>query len=201
MSERKQKIGKWALMVACVVGVLITGGVLGWYWQFRMPYCVRMDCRGQEIDVEMMKRWEEREELRNLGILRMAGWRMERQQVVSSVSTTRRQRAEVICVYGAMELAEPANLLCGRFGWEAGENYCVLSEELARHLFGCVEVAGEWVIVGQEKLQVAGVIEKEEDFLLLPMKEGRVEMLAVETEGRLGEKIISLKSLEHFSSK
>ena len=40
--------------------------------------------------------------------------------------------------------------------------------------------------LGRDKVQVAGVVKKEEDFLIIPMKEGEAEQLAVEFKRRLG---------------
>ena len=65
-------------------------------------------------------------------------------------------------------------------------DFCVLSEALSRQLFGSTATAGEWVQLGRDKVQVAGGVKKEEDFLIIPMKEGEAEQLAVEFKGRVG---------------
>lgn len=186
MDLQRQKIISWFLSVLTAAVVLSIGIGGGWYWLFHMPYRICTDCRGQEINVETMKYWEEREENSFLDIVRIAGWRTERQQTVSSVSTARKQRTQVICVYGSMELADPAPILCGRYGLAIEGDYCVLSEDLARDLFGSIDVAGECVKMNQEKLIVAGVIEKEGNFLMRPAKEGKIEQLAVEFGSRIG---------------
>ena len=171
----RRRITGWIVAVIFGLGVVGIGTVVGGYWMLYMPCCIRMDCRGREIDVEMMKRWEEREKDGSLGMIRMAGWRIESQRMVSAISTNRRQMTQIICVYGDMELVKPADILSGRYGLAVDEDYCVLSEDLARQLFGSVEAAGQWVKMDQNKLTVAGVIEIEGDILLIPVKDGRIE--------------------------
>ena len=73
----KERVGGWILAALLGMGVLALGAGIGWYQMFYMPYCVRVDLRGREIDVEIMRRWEEREKDGTMGIIRMAGWRME----------------------------------------------------------------------------------------------------------------------------
>lgn len=158
----------------------------GWEWMNK-ECVVRVDCRGRGIGVEWMKEWEDGVNgAWGLGVKRMAGWRVEADEVVSSVGTGREKKTQVIGVYGGMELVEPVKVLCGRYGLVEEDGYCVVSEGLAEALFGSVEIAGEEVLTGEKKLVVAGVIEKGEEVLLLPVKEGELEMLAVEVRGRMG---------------
>lgn len=182
----RQKIAEWIL--AAILGAGILGGTAAgvWYRMFYMPYCVRADVRGREMDVEAMRRIEEREKNGSKGILKMAGWRIENQRVIFAVGIGRRQMAQIICVYGSMDLVEPADILSGRYGMAAEEGYCVLSESLARQLFGGVDVAGQWIEADQKKMTVAGVIETEGDILMMPAEEGEIQQIAVEVRGRMG---------------
>lgn len=182
----KERAGRWILAALLGMGILALGAGIGWYQMFYMPYCVRVDLGGREIDVEIMKRWEEREKDGTMGIIRMAGWRMENQMTVSAVGTGRGQRAQIIGVYGSMEIVEKASILSGRYGLAVGEDYCVLSESLARQLFGGVDVVGQKVKLRQKVMIVAGVIDKEGDYLLMPVEDGRIEKMAVEFRGRMG---------------
>lgn len=182
----RQRLVRWVMVVILAAGILGAGAGAAWYLMFYMPCCIRTDLRGRDMDVETMKRIEEREKDDSLGITRIAGWRIESQKIVSAVSTGRRQTAQIIGVYGSMELVEPAHILSGRYGLAKEEGYCVLSEDLARQLFGGVEAAGMWVRAGQKKMMVAGVIEKEGDILMMPVKEGRLEQAAVEVKGMMG---------------
>lgn len=188
MDSRKKDIIRWILEIVLIAAVLAIGGAILWYWLFYMPYRIHTDCYGREITVETMKYWEKREENGSLGIVRIAGWRTERQQIVSSISTARKQRTQVLCVYGSMELADPAPILSGRYGLAVEGDYCILSESLARTLFGSTEVAGECIKIENETMTIAGVIEKEEDFLMIPAKEGTIEQLAIEFRSRIGAK-------------
>ncbi len=183
-----RRIAGWILAAILGVGILGIGSAAVWYWMVSMPCCICTDLRGREIDVDMIKRIEEREKDGNLGILRIAGWRIESQRMVSAVSTGRRQTAQVICVYGSMELVEKADILSGRYGLAVEEDYCVLSEGLARQLFGNVDAAGQWIKIDRRKMTVAGVIEKDGDVLMIPVKDGNVEQMAVEVKGRMGAK-------------
>lgn len=183
---KKHNIMGWMLGAILAVALAAGGTAAGWYWLFHMPCRVQADCRGQQIGVQQMERWEEGLEDGSMGIIRMAGWRTDRDQTVVSLSTGRKSRTQVICVYGSMELADPAPILAGRYGLAADKDYCVLSEELARSLFGSTDVAGEWIRTDQGKRLVAGVVELEEAVLMVPMEEGKAEQLAVEVRGRLG---------------
>lgn len=184
----RRRIARWILAAILAAGILGIGSAAAWYQMFYMPCCICMDLREREIDVDMIKRIEEREKDGNLGILRIAGWRIESQKMVSAVSTGRRQTAQVICVYGSMELVEKADILSGRYGLAVEEDYCVLSEGLARQLFGNVDAAGQWIKADRRKMIVAGVIEKDGDVLMIPVKDGKVEQMAVEVKGRMGAK-------------
>ena len=179
MAQVLAKVG-FAICILAVTGMAV------WYWMFSRPYCVYVDCRGQGFDVETVKQWERRGEQGAFGMRKVAGWRIEKQQIICCASTYRRQRAKIICVYGAMELVDPGDILSGRYGLAMGGDYCVLSKDLARHLFGSVQVAGEWVKMGTEKMMVAGVVDKEGDFLMRPVAEGSMEEVAVEFKGCMG---------------
>ena len=183
-----RRLFHWLLAAVLSVGILGIGAGFIWYQMFYMPYCIQADCRGKEIDVEMMKRWEEREKDGSKGIIRMAGWRIENWRVVSAVSTGRSQRTQIFCVYGSMELVDKASVLSGRYGLAVEEDYCILSESLARNLFGSVDVAGQFVKMGRTAMVVAGVIEKDGDILMMPATNGRMEQVAAEFKGRLGAK-------------
>jgi len=186
METGKRKVLPWIAAIVLTAGILAAGVWAGWYWMFGRPYCVYEDCRGRGVDVEMMKQWEEQEKDGSLGIIRMAGWRTGREQAVVSVSTGRKQRAEVTWVYGSMELAEPARLLCGRFGLAVEEDYCVISEKLARNLFGSTDVVGECIKTEDGKMTVAGVVGKKGEALMVPAADGRVEYVSVEFDSRAG---------------
>ncbi len=194
--------GKKGSAAQALAGILLTatamaiGGMVYWNYMFRMPCRMEADCRGKRVEAGTMKRWEEREEDGYLGIINMAGWRVDEQQIVCSVSTGRKAAAKVVSVHGSMELVEKADILFGRYGLDADGDYCVLCSGLASHLFGSTQVAGECVKVGQERFIVAGVIEKEEDMVMIPMIEGPVDHLAVFFENRVGaeEKLERLMS-------
>lgn len=184
MKRKGGKIFSWVVLVWLTAAALANGAAAVWRW-INLPYVIREDCRGKGVDVERMKHWEEEEQSGSLGILRLAGWRIEEERAVFAVSTGREEMAGVIGVYGAMELVEEAKIACGRYGLAEGKGYCVLSKALARELFGGTDAAGEWVRMGKEKLFVAGVIEKDEAVLFKPIDEGELEMLAAELEGRI----------------
>ncbi len=88
-------------------------------------------------------------------------------------------------MYGSMELMEERKGQIGRLGLDVEGKYCVLSEKLARDLFGSTDILGEWVCMGKRKFGVVGVAKKEETILWIPIEEGEVEMLAVEMDSRL----------------
>lgn len=188
MNEKKQEMVFYGLgLVLALIGMVL-GGLIYWNHMFHMPYRMEADCRGMGIRTETMKGWMERETYGFSDIINMAGWRIDKEQMVSSVSTGRKQKAQIISVYGSMELVEVTDILWGRYGLHVEGDYCVLSRDLANHLFGSVKVAGECIKIGRERFLVAGVIEKEGDSLMIPMKEGEIEALAVSFGSRVGAK-------------
>ena len=130
--------GKKGSAAQALAGILLTatamaiGGMVYWNYMFRMPCRMEADCRGKRVEAGTMKRWEEREEDGYLGIINMAGWRVDEQQIVCSVSTGRKAAAKVVSVHGSMELVEKADILCGRYGLDADGDYCVLCSGLVK---------------------------------------------------------------------
>ena len=182
----KKMVNKRFLIVWLVIAaaVFVTGTAAFWHW-IKQPCVFREDVRGKGLHVEDIKRLEEKEKDGAMGILRIAGWRTEKEQSVFSASTGRKEKAEVIGVYGSMELMEERKGQIGRLGLDVEGKYCVLSEKLARDLFGSTDILGEWVCMGKRKFGVVGVAKKEETILWIPIEEGEVEMLAVEIDSRL----------------
>lgn len=173
----------WCLWALFLVLVLLLIGGMCWQVMFIRPCRVSGDCQGRGMDVELVKDWERQGPERIPGIQNIAAWRREMQQNVRSESTGRSRQAEILSVYGTMELVHPARILGGRCGLAAGKGFCVLSEDLAEALFGGTDVTGEWVSYGSDKLQVAGVIQWEKPVLMRPMEEGEVDFVAAEFQG------------------
>lgn len=186
MGQRRKRVVQQALNLCMAAAALALCGMMFWHCVLLAPCRVETDCRGQGIGTEQLKEWEQRGSGEALGVTGVAGWRVQEQETVVSVSTGRRQRAPVTAVYGDMELAMPSKILDGRYGLDGDGDYCVLSQGLASHLFGSVEVAGECVKAGDQRYIVAGVVENEEDLLIIPAKEGKVEQIAVSFAGRMG---------------
>lgn len=192
-SGLKEKIGLIGKTTVKNVLIILWAAVFIWIWAgscrrylFEQACRVKIDCRGKGITAETVKDWGKQGKFVSLGIMNMAGWRVDGEREVLAISTGRAKEAQVICAFGAMELVEPAEVLCGRYGLAVEGDFCVLSEALSRQLFGSTATAGEWVQLGRDKVQVAGVVKKEEDFLIIPMKGGEAQQLAVEFKGRMG---------------
>lgn len=186
MNRRKSRVASWLAGILFVVALLAGGGILCQYAILDAPYRMEADCRGLGIDMEAMKHREESGRYQTLGIITIAGWRIEKQQSVTSVSTGRKAAPTVMAVYGSMELVIPSSVLSGRYGLDTEGEFCVLSEGLARRLFGSTEVAGECVKTEEGIYIVSGVIRREEEFLMIPAKEGPVEEVAVKAKGWMG---------------
>lgn len=177
-----------ALSAAGIV-ILLAAGIRGYL--FASPCRVETDCRGLDISVEQMKAWEEQEKDGYNGILDMAGWRTEKQQTVTAVSTGRSKVSGIVAVYGSASLVYPAKILSGDYalpyvddprggtvGYSKGAAACILSAELSDALFGSTDTAGELVKAGGELLAVAGVIDEEGVFLLRRADSGQIEYAA-----------------------
>ena len=185
-----------------------TGGRLYWFCR---PARIEVECRGYGIDAETLKGWGEQEEK---GIVDLAGWRIRERVMISGKSTKRSQSAQVLEVYGNMELALPAHILAGTYGLRGREDVCVLTGVLADALFGSVDVVGEQVCcpeadtgkeqgmqtqAGKRTLTVAGVIDQEGQCLLVPTQSGEMERVAVRFKERFQIKE-RVKELLSFSS-
>lgn len=198
MKGQKRTIVSWFLAILLSAIAAAAGGAAVWHQLSGRPYCVYKDCRGLGLWVENMRQWEEQMEAKDLGVIRMAGWRIGTEQAITSISTKRKGTACVTWVYGSMELAGSAELLWGRFGLELDKGYCVISEELARDLFGSTDVAGESVKTEDGTMAVAGVIDKEGEILMAPAADGRIEYLAVEFDSRIGAEEKVKRLLEEY---
>ena len=133
---------KKCLFFCIFINFILFAAIGGRLYWFCMPSRMEAECRDYGIDVETLKMWEDQEAQ---GMLALAGWRFRERVMVSGVSTKRRQTAQVMEVYGNMELAAPARILSGTYGLLGREDTCVLTGELADALFGSVDVVGEQV--------------------------------------------------------
>ena len=179
MDVRVKKAVSWAVYGVMTTAALVMAAALVWRGLFALPCRLETDCRGRGIEAKSLRRWEETGEGISMGVTALAGWRVEEQEIVTSVSTGRRQISRVIAVYGPMNLVLPGEVLDGKCGVDADRESCVVSEALALHLFGSREASGECIKNGSRYLIIAGVVEADEDLLLIPTEEGAVEYLAV----------------------
>lgn len=180
----KEIMGNRLILGAASVIMAVILGAGAWGWMFYQPCRLETDCRGRGVETATLKRWEEQEKDGYLGILDMAGWRLKARQPVSSISTGRRKSCGILGVYGNMQLVYPEKLLSGSYGTAGKEECCVISEGLADALFGSADVAGELVRADGKVLRIAGVIEKEEPVLMMPVSDGAIEQLAVTMDSR-----------------
>lgn len=174
---------KYGMLIVITLSMAAAGWGLA-YAMLDADKTVTVDCRGRNIDVESLRRMEQQQKDGYLGLVGIAGWRVEDQGEVTSVSTGKRQRTKVTGVYGPMDMVYPAKILSGSYGLAVERGYCVLSEGLAYELFGDTDIAGEQCRFGGEILTVAGVIEKKEMILMRPVTEGRMEQLSLEFKSR-----------------
>lgn len=170
---------KYSLGAVLLMSVMV-GAALLIYLAVGRPGRIMVDCRGYQVDVNVMKRWEKEERNGYLGLTNMAGWRVENRGAVSAVDTGKSQKTQVIGVWGPMDMVYPADILSGSYGLAVEDGYCVLSGELAFDLFGGTDAAGERISMEGRILTVAGVIDKKGDYLLHPVTEGPFEQLALQ---------------------
>ncbi len=201
------------LFLMVLINFILMAGIGGRLYWFCRPARIEAECRGYGIDAETLKGWGEQEEKE---IVDLAGWRIRERVMISGESTKRSQSAQVMEVYGNMELALPAHILAGTYGLTGREDVCVLTGELADALFGSVDVVGEQVCcpeadtgkgqgsqtqagTGKRILTVAGVIDQEGQCLLVPTQSGEMERVAVRFKERFQIKE-RVKELLSFSS-
>ena len=101
------------MLSAAGIVILLAVGIRGYL--FASPCRVETDCRGLDISVKQMKAWEEQEKGGYNGILDMAGWRTEKQQTVTAVSTGRSKVSGIIAVCGSASLVYPVKILSGDY--------------------------------------------------------------------------------------
>lgn len=182
--EKRRRPGKRIAFLAWGAGIGVSGTRL---CLFYIPCRLEEECRGAGVDAEMIERWEKRAE--ETGILSVAGWRTEKKAEVVSFGTKRQKEAGIVKVYGAMELVFSARILSGTYGMTGREEACVLSKGLADALFGSVDVAGEKICLrepgkGKRNFIVAGVIDKEGEYLLIHQEEEEADYVAVRFKAR-----------------
>ena len=186
MKQTIRKTISWVLQGFMAAAALVMAAALAWYYFFGVPCRMEADCRGRGVEAEALKQWEETEEGRSMGIRAIAGWRVEEQEIVSSVSTGRRQRSRVTAVYGSMDLVLPGKILDMGYGMDGQEGYCVVTSGLASCLFGSTAVSGECIRAGGRYFIIGKVVENQEAMLLIPMDEGSVEYVAAKFETAVG---------------
>lgn len=172
----------WWVAVAVGVSVFLGIGICLWY---QGPCRITMDCRGRRIDSEMLKQIRDQEKEGYLGVLAIAGWRQEPDAPISCPVTGRANMTKVLAVDGPMELIFPVEILSGTYGLATGDDFCVLTGSLAYELFGST-MAGEQILYDGRRLTVVGVINKEDNYLLVPTDNGVMESLAVRFRTRSG---------------
>jgi hypothetical protein len=164
--------------------ILTATGIRLYRYLFFTPCRLEVNCRGYGLDIDWMKQWENQERDGSQGILAMAGWNFAGRKEIYAVGVGRTDTAQLLKVYGSMEQVFPVRILSGVYGLAGRENACVLSRDLAEALFGSDQVTGEQVCLDGEEgekifLEIAGVIDREGKYMLVPMSEGEVERIAV----------------------
>lgn len=192
--QMRRRIVSFLLFLALFAGAvgIVMLGAYGYL--FVTPVRLEEDCYGRGVDTDTIRQWEEREKESSQGILAVAGWRRLGREQVESVGVGRSQAAQMVGVYGAMELVLSAELVSGVYGLPAAKDSCVLSVDLADALFGGVDVVGEkicfrgegetWEGSGKRELLVAGVIDVKGEYVLLYVEEGRMDGVAVRFASR-----------------
>lgn len=181
--ERKQDlICAGTALVLCLLTVFLLRPVL---FSFLHGYCrVEVDCRMKHVTVEDLERLAEQEKGGMAGLSDLAGWRFGERGSAFDPATTRETDTGVIYAWGTMSLVLPAKTLAGSYGQAMGERDCVVTEGLSYALYGAVDTCGNLLDFGGVRYRVAAVIDEEEEILLLPASEGRVEQAAFLFEGR-----------------
>lgn len=172
--KKQKSMAKYVLTVAA--GLLLVAACI-WQWQ-GCPSVITVDCRGHQIDVGWLNQTRQQEKEGYAGILDITGYRYEPNSVVSCLSTGRSEMTRVLAVNGTMELVFQADVVSGSYGLAAGMDYCVLTKPLADALYGNVSAGGRIWYEGRPLL-VAGVIDKDESYLLIPTNEGRIEHVSI----------------------
>lgn len=187
---KEWKSMEWKNMAKYVLAAAVSLSlVIACLWQWhRTPSVITVDCRGYQIDVEWLNQMREQEKEGYAGILDITGYRSEPNSVVSCLSTGRTKMTSVLAVNGIMELVFQADVVSGSYGLAAGIDYCVLTKPLADALYGNGSAGGRIWYEGRPLL-VAGVIDKDESYLLIPTNEGMMESVSVRihTDGKIGK--------------
>lgn len=148
-------------------------------------YCrVEVDCRMKHVTVEDLERLAEQERDGMAGLSDLAGWRFGQRGSAFDPATARETDTGVLYAWGTMSLVLPVKALAGSYGQAMGERDCVVTEGLSYALYGAVDTCGNLLDFGGVRYRVAAVIDEEEEILLLPVSEGRVEQAAFLFEGR-----------------
>lgn len=151
---------------------------------FNSPCRIETDCRLKSITVEDIKSLERQEKDGTVGLSGLAAWRYGNQGQVFDPVSGRQKSTGVVYAYGAMSLVFPARVLSGSYEQAMGEQGCVLTKGLSYALYGSTNTSGCTLKFGGKTYRVAAVIDKEEEFLMLPMEEGTVELAAFKFRDR-----------------
>lgn len=135
---------------------------------------------GEQIEQYNKKQIENAKKTESTQQIEITAWKMEKEQEVSWKETGRQTKGTVITVYGNMARVLPFYMKYGGFTFPADTVGCVVSRGLAWNLFGAEEVVGNVVQYEGRKLQIRGVLDREESILAIYQTEKQETMPYVE---------------------
>lgn len=142
---------------------------------YRTPSRVESDCRLKNVTIDDIKSLEKQEKGGMSGLLNVSAWRYgDAGEAVGPLPGLKGETGAVY-VYGSMPLAFPATVLSGSYDQSMEEDDCVLTKALSFKLFGSTDTSGCRLTFNGKDYRVAAVIDKKEEILMLPAREGKVE--------------------------
>lgn len=161
---------------------------------YKSPRRVEADCRLKKVTMEDIKNIEQQEKDGVSGLLNISAWRYGDVGEAAGLPSGQRRETGTVYVYGSMSLAFPAPVLSGSYDQVMGEKDCVLTKELSFKLFGSTDTSGCRITFHGKTYRVTAVIDKKEEILMLPAKEGKVEetVFLFNDRGRIKERLYAL---------
>lgn len=190
MKLKRMERGKLLRAGGCLALCLALGFLaVGMAWpavhSYYGGFCrMEVDCRMEDMTVDNLKQLAEQEKEGTVGLADLAGWRYGPAGQAVDLDTSRKAETGVLYAWGSPSLIVPAKMLDGSGGQAMGIHDCVVTRGLSYALYGAVDTSGSLLAFGGGTYRVTAVIDKEEELLILPTNEGRVEWAAFLLRGR-----------------
>lgn len=128
---------------------------------------VSIRIQGMGVDAGSLDRAVADEMEKKQDVPEVTAWNPGGSKTVANRNLMRKTKIPVIHVRGDMQSAAPVTLAAGSYAYAEDEEGCVIDTESAWLLFGTVDVAGNPVMIEEERYLVRGVVRSDQPVIMI----------------------------------